>query len=133
MAAPAFTIIDHKAKEQKANEEQANEKNMLDNDKAHGYTALESKQFYDTYASGYEQEGPSHEAEIQIFLKEAQLQKGESILDLGCGNGILTLKVKKLVGHGNVAGVDISERMLEYARKRSVKGMHFLCGDIVLE
>lgn len=130
MAAPAFTIINYKAKEQKADEQQANEKKMLDNDKAHSYTALESKYFYDTYASGYEQEGPGHEAEIQIFLREAQLQKGESILDLGCGNGILTLKAKKLVGHGNVAGVDNSEKMLEYARKRSVKGMHFLCGDI---
>ena len=108
----------------------ANEQRMLDEDKAYGYTASQSQQLYDRYAQDYEREGSIHENEIQTFLEAAQLQQGESILDLGCGNGVLTLAAKKLVGHGNVIGVDISQQMLGYARQRIIEGMHFLWGDI---
>ncbi|WP_343067883.1 methyltransferase domain-containing protein [Sulfitobacter aestuariivivens] len=44
---------------------------------------------------------------------------GETILDLGCGNGLLTLDLARAVGpQGRVIGVDPSADMLNVARKR---------------
>jgi ubiquinone/menaquinone biosynthesis C-methylase UbiE len=106
----------------------ANEQRMLDDDKAYGYTACQSQQLYNGYAQYYEREGSIHEDEIQMFREVAQLQQGESVLDLGCGNGVLTLGAKKLVVHGNVVGVDISDKMLGYAKKRMTEGMRFVWG-----
>lgn len=41
-------------------------------------------------------------------------QKGESIVDLGCGTGQLTEKIKALVDDGEVWGVDSSHDMVRY-------------------
>ncbi|WP_424984729.1 methyltransferase domain-containing protein [Microbulbifer sp. S227A] len=44
---------------------------------------------------------------------------GERIVDLGCGNGLLTLELSRAVGpSGRVLGVDASEDMLRAARDR---------------
>ncbi|MDH5751879.1 MAG: methyltransferase domain-containing protein [Deltaproteobacteria bacterium] len=56
-----------------------------------------------------------------------QIKPGDSILDLGCGPGLDTVPMAKLVGEtGRVVGVDVDEEMLESAetnaRKESVHG-----------
>ena len=71
-----------------------------------------TQKLYDAYAAAYEQESHTHEAEINVFLSEAELKDGESVLNIGCGNDKLTLGAKKLVGNGTVIGVDISAKML---------------------
>lgn len=45
----------------------------------------------------------------------------ERYLDLGCGDGELTLQIAHLVKAKEVVGVDISEEALEKARDRSIK------------
>jgi 2-polyprenyl-3-methyl-5-hydroxy-6-metoxy-1,4-benzoquinol methylase len=58
----------------------------------------------------------------QDYVQFAALQEGESVLDLACGTGLVTLPAKKAVGkQGHVVGVDISEGMLAVARKKSKK------------
>jgi SAM-dependent methyltransferase len=49
------------------------------------------------------------------------------ILDMGCGTG-WTSKFMSLNGH-NVVGVDISEQMIEIAKKSEDKGLAFQVGD----
>src|SRR5262245_33122269 len=45
---------------------------------------------------------------------------GESVLDVACGTGLVTLAAAEAVGpHGRVVGVDISEQMIETARVRA--------------
>ncbi len=53
-------------------------------------------------------------------------------LDAGCGPGILTVKISKLLGV-EVLGVDVSRDMIELARKRAEKEgakAKFLVGDV---
>ncbi len=57
---------------------------------------------------------------------------GKSILDLGCGEGIYTRKLKQR-GARRVVGVDISEEMIELARQEEVReplGIEYIVGNM---
>ena len=52
-------------------------------------------------------------------LEALQLKAGESVLDVGCGSGLLAHDMATLVGEsGRVTGVDISQDMLALAEQR---------------
>jgi SAM-dependent methyltransferase len=52
-------------------------------------------------------------------LEVARPNAGERVLDVGCGAGQSTLQLAELVGpSGRVVGVDISQPLLDHARKR---------------
>ena len=53
------------------------------------------------------------------MLTRLSLTGGESVLEIGCGTGALTLPLAEAVGeHGRVVAVDISEPMLSAARQK---------------
>ena len=41
----------------------------------------------------------------------------EHVLDIGCGNGVVTAEIAKLLSGGYVLGIDVSEEMLSFARE----------------
>jgi SAM-dependent methyltransferase len=50
-------------------------------------------------------------------------QPGERVLDVGCGNGAISLAIAERVApDGDVVGLDISSPMLELARRRAAEG-----------
>jgi trans-aconitate 2-methyltransferase len=51
------------------------------------------------------------------LITELEFKGSERILDLGCGDGVLTAEMAKLVPNGSVLGIDASENMVETARK----------------
>lgn len=53
------------------------------------------------------------------LISELQLNGNERILDLGCGDGILTQQLSSLVESGYVLGIDASVGMIETAQKLS--------------
>ncbi len=65
-----------------------------------------------------------------IFLKDSGLKEGMTVLDIGCGTGILACKIAELVGpNGHVIGVDISKEQIELsqnlAEQLKVKNVKF--------
>jgi SAM-dependent methyltransferase len=71
---------------------------------------------------------------LALLLDCLRLTGGESVLEIGCGTGAVTLPLAQAVGeHGRVVAVDISEPMLGVARQHVAEGgMHnvmLLLGD----
>ena len=55
------------------------------------------------------------------LIKLLQPINGENWADLCCGTGDITLRLSNLVSpNGNVVGIDISEKLLEIARQKSI-------------
>ena len=68
-------------------------------------------------------------------LNFVDIQRGETIVDLGSGAGIDAFLASKLVGNeGKVIGIDMTDEMLEKARKVAIKNnyknVEFRKGDI---
>ena len=55
--------------------------------------------------------------EIKL-IAQLDLKGTESILDLGCGDGILTSKIVELISEGYVLGVDASQDVIDAALPR---------------
>ncbi|NLO89947.1 MAG: class I SAM-dependent methyltransferase [Clostridia bacterium] len=71
------------------------------------------------YDAWYETEMGSlvHEIEKEVIFELLKPQKGQRVLDLGCGTGLYSIELAKM--GLKVTGIDISEKMISYARKKS--------------
>lgn len=50
------------------------------------------------------------------------------ILDLGCGTGLFTNKLRKIFPGAKILGIDIADKMVEFAREKYP--LEFICADI---
>jgi SAM-dependent methyltransferase len=64
-----------------------------------------------------------YDAEIRFyrapFRTACSVRTGDRVLDIGCGGGQTTRDAAQDAAPGSVLGVDVSERMLEQARRRT--------------
>ena len=60
-------------------------------------------------------------ARLETMLREAALQAGELVVEVGCGTGRLTLPLSAITA-AHVMGVDSEARMLEVARSKDADG-----------
>ncbi len=91
-------------------------------------------QLFDTWPKRYEQWFDSpigawvKKYETELFLELLSPQKGEHILDVGCGTGVFTVDV---VGHGaRVTGLDMSLPMLQCAVRKMSDSFDAFVGDM---
>ena len=66
--------------------------------------------------------------EIENILRECGIQGNEDICDLACGEGFYTRKFRALT-KGKVCGLDISEGMIELAKKQPCEGIDYIVHD----
>lgn len=58
----------------------------------------------------------------ELVVREARLEDGMRVLDVGSGTGTLALRLKTVVGdQGSVVGIDASPEMIEIAEKKAQK------------
>jgi len=70
--------------------------------------------------------------QLQKMLDELNLQPGENVLDIGCGNGIITEYISDITG-AHISGVDFAEKAIHRAMERSVmkrNRLRFFNGDM---
>ncbi|HWQ88995.1 MAG TPA: methyltransferase domain-containing protein, partial [Desulfitobacteriaceae bacterium] len=85
-----------------------------------------SRDWYNRIADNYDNlfEGRFTEKFKKLLLEEIKIKPNDSILDVACGNGrLLKMLASKYAIKGY--GVDITEKMIENARKN--------CPDMVFE
>ena len=64
------------------------------------------------------------------LVNDLALKGDERVIDLGCGDGFLTNKIKDLVPKGSVLGIDSSASMIETAKKLEAPNLKFQKLDI---
>jgi ubiquinone/menaquinone biosynthesis C-methylase UbiE len=62
----------------------------------------------------------SYQRRVQMLvISRMKIEKGMNVLDLGCGTGQGTIDIAlKLEGTGSIIGIDLSEKMIEQAKKK---------------
>ncbi len=85
-------------------------------DKFHGW-----EYFFDKHAPEYMDNifTENTEKEVDFLEEEFELEKGDSVLDVGCGTGRHSLELARR-GY-KVTGIDISEKMLDRGREIAYK------------
>jgi SAM-dependent methyltransferase len=67
------------------------------------------------------------------LLDVAGIQPGETVLDIGCGNGTSTIEAARAASTGQAIGIDLSSAMLARARETASRARHsnveFVHGD----
>ena len=77
------------------------------------------------------QKASAHQKEWgRRMISDLPLKGSESVLDLGCGDGVLTKLLSDMVPEGNVLGIDSSVRMIQTAKELESGNLSFLCMDI---
>src|SRR6202162_1786651 len=74
----------------------------------------------DSWAAG------QHERVAARLVDVAAPQKGEQVLDVGTGTGLVAHLVAQRVSPGSVIGIDLSDNMLALARSKKSKNVQFL-------
>jgi len=64
------------------------------------------------------------------IIREFEFKGDETVLDLGCGDGILTKRIAELLPNGKVTGIDASEGMITTANDLSSRNLSFYRIDI---
>jgi demethylmenaquinone methyltransferase/2-methoxy-6-polyprenyl-1,4-benzoquinol methylase/phosphoethanolamine N-methyltransferase len=57
----------------------------------------------------------------KMTVDQALIQPGESVLDVGCGTGEVTLLAKRRAQNGQVHGIDPAPEMIAVARKKAAR------------
>lgn len=73
---------------------------------------------------------------LNALMTAAQLQPGMQVLDVGCGSGESCVLAASHVGQsGHVLGLDVSEPLIELAKKRTqdIDTVSFLVGDAAVQ
>ena len=70
-----------------------------------------------------DEEIPMTKEEIRVLaLSKLRLKRGETVLDIGCGTGSVTLEASLIVGDkGKVYGIDKNEKAINLTRKNAEK------------
>jgi len=58
------------------------------------------------------------------LISQLQLRGDEKILDVGCGDGRITVEISKLLPQGYVIGIDIFPEVIEFAKNKFDRQNH---------
>ncbi len=96
------------------------------------YKKLSLKEF-DRAAAKFDDDDPSVynmcRKDYPDVMAEAVKESFSDLLDAGCGTGAMLGMFKRDYPDKNYTGVDLSEKMIETARRKRLEGVRFVAGD----
>ena len=79
---------------------------------------MNQRDFFDNIAKEWDNIIEVNEEKINTLLSKLDIKENERVLDVGTGTGVLIPFIKKLNKNGYIRGVDLSNGMIEVARKK---------------
>ena len=79
---------------------------------------MNQRDFFDNIAKEWDNIIEVNEEKINTLLSKLDIKENERVLDVGTGTGVLIAFIKKLNKNGYIRGVDLSNGMIEVARKK---------------
>lgn len=96
------------------------------------YKALSLKEF-DMAAAKFDDNDPSVynmcRKDYPDVLAEVRTEEFKDLLDAGCGTGAMLHLFSQDMPDKNYTGIDLSEKMIEVARRKEIKNIKFVVGD----
>lgn len=83
--------------------------------------------FFDKAASSWDEEMIKDDLIIKTILDNARVEKGNTVLDVACGTGVMIPYYLKRGAHPT--GIDLSKKMIEIASDK-FKDVEFIWGDV---
>lgn len=93
---------------------------------------MKHRDFFNKMADKWDEISHHDVAKLKTITKMAGLSKGQTVLDVGTGTGVILPFIHELIGdEGEITAIDLAEKMLEIAeRKHSFDNISFILGDI---
>ncbi|MBN1621290.1 MAG: class I SAM-dependent methyltransferase [Endomicrobiales bacterium] len=94
---------------------------------------MKNKIFFDDHAPDWDSKHKTVTAdEADKAVLRFCINKGDRILDVGSGTGILLPHLKKKAGrNGKIIALDISQKMLDESEKKFGNKFEYVCADVV--
>ncbi|ABP68058.1 Methyltransferase type 11 [Caldicellulosiruptor saccharolyticus DSM 8903] len=95
---------------------------------------MDVQRYFDMLAEKWDEIAWHDPQKVNEIIEKIQLKKGDKVLDVGCGTGVLIEYILKFVGQqGSYLGVDISKKMIERAEEKykDIENVDFVCCDVV--
>jgi len=96
--------------------------------------AIQTREYFDRRAPTWDRNpgvSPEHIAYLNGVIQQLRPRQGDTVLDIGCGTGVLLpLLIPKVGRAGRIIAIDLSSKML-YLARQNVQGarVHFAHAD----
>lgn len=87
------------------------------------------KAFFDELASSWDEKNADSDGAKKIVKQFKESIAGKSVLDVGCGTGVLYPYLQRTKAK-SITAIDISDEMIKLARDKYPEG-NFLCKDVL--
>ncbi|MEE4312510.1 MAG: class I SAM-dependent methyltransferase [candidate division KSB1 bacterium] len=89
-----------------------------------------TRDYFNELASGWDENIDSESLHIRRILSMMTLDRADTILDLGCGTGILFPVLESLVSKSaSIYAMDYAKCMVDLASRNRANNFRFVCGD----
>jgi trans-aconitate methyltransferase len=72
----------------------------------------------------YKENSSPQETSATEIINSIEFKGSEHVLDIGCGDGKITSKLRNLIPNGKIVGIDASNSMIAEAKKHATKDNH---------
>ncbi|AEM72812.1 Methyltransferase type 11 [Caldicellulosiruptor acetigenus 6A] len=93
---------------------------------------MDTREYFNSLAGTWDSIVQHDPQKLKKIIDMTDIKEGDTVLDVGCGTGVLEGYLLKKVGKsGKIVAVDISEKMIEKAKQKfkDASNITFLCAD----